>query len=78
MPTGCRFSPRCPFATEKCRKESPSLQSINGRQSACWYTEELIERTDWFNGDEADDITERIVETEPEIERKTLFEIREA
>ncbi|MCZ2260159.1 dipeptide ABC transporter ATP-binding protein [Sporosarcina sp. G11-34] len=77
MPTGCRFSPRCPFATEKCRKESPSLQSINGRQSACWYTEELIERTDWFNGDEADDITERIIEKEPEIERKTLFEVRE-
>ena len=27
-PPGCRFHPRCPFATEKCRKEEPELRKI--------------------------------------------------
>lgn len=74
MPTGCRFSPRCQFATDKCRRESPSLESINGRESACWYIEELIDRPDWFNED--DEIIEQVIKKEPEIDRKTLFEIR--
>lgn len=42
MPSGCRFHPRCPFATEKCRLEMPPLKNINGQQSACWHTSELI------------------------------------
>jgi len=25
VPPGCRFHPRCPYATEKCRKEEPKL-----------------------------------------------------
>ncbi|MCQ6530417.1 ABC transporter ATP-binding protein [Bacillus mycoides] len=36
MPQGCRFSPRCMFATEKCFTEEPLLQSINSRKIACW------------------------------------------
>jgi peptide/nickel transport system ATP-binding protein len=27
-PTGCRFHPRCPYAMEICRQESPSLLNI--------------------------------------------------
>jgi len=26
MPAGCHFHPRCPFATEKCRKEMPEFE----------------------------------------------------
>lgn len=26
MPAGCHFNPRCPFATERCRKEMPELE----------------------------------------------------
>ncbi len=36
-PTGCRFAPRCPYATEKCRTEIPVLESISAEHSfACW------------------------------------------
>ncbi len=28
MPQGCHFNPRCPFATETCRKEMPELKEL--------------------------------------------------
>ena len=35
-PTGCHFHPRCPFATDRCRSEVPTLREIApGRVSAC-------------------------------------------
>lgn len=34
-PTGCRFHPRCPFASEKCVKEEPPIVSLNGRLVYC-------------------------------------------
>ncbi len=34
-PPGCRFHPRCPFATEKCRVEEPVLKSLGDRYVAC-------------------------------------------
>jgi len=37
-PKGCRFHPRCPFATEKCKKEEPPLIEVSkGHFSACHY-----------------------------------------
>nr|WP_144557363.1 ABC transporter ATP-binding protein [Shouchella miscanthi] len=41
MPEGCRFAPRCPFATEIC-KELPELKTEeDGRQVRCWiYTDQ--------------------------------------
>ena len=39
-PAGCRFSPRCPKAMERCRQETPVLKNYNGRQAvACWLYE---------------------------------------
>ncbi|WP_223691535.1 ABC transporter ATP-binding protein [Leifsonia poae] len=35
-PEGCRFSPRCPFATELCRTQPPLLTIAPGREVACW------------------------------------------
>ncbi|MET4783228.1 ABC transporter ATP-binding protein [Glaciihabitans sp. UYNi722] len=36
-PSGCRFHPRCPFATEKCSAEAPPEISVgDGRFAACW------------------------------------------
>ncbi len=36
-PPGCSFHPRCPYATEQCRKETPLLKTIEeGHRSACW------------------------------------------
>ncbi|SFE04760.1 peptide/nickel transport system ATP-binding protein [Paenibacillus catalpae] len=38
-PSGCRFHPRCPFATERCRKEQPELRPLGeDRFAACHYT----------------------------------------
>lgn len=41
MPKGCRFAPRCPFATELCAKELPELRRENdGSEIRCWiYTD---------------------------------------
>ncbi len=35
-PPGCRFAPRCPYATDLCRKDVPSFREIKpGRFAAC-------------------------------------------
>jgi peptide/nickel transport system ATP-binding protein len=44
VPAGCRFSPRCPFATERCHHEEPVLETRGNRQVACWHADELIEK----------------------------------
>ena len=39
-PKGCHFHPRCPFAFERCRSETPMLREIApGRTSACHLNE---------------------------------------
>ncbi|WP_339226416.1 ABC transporter ATP-binding protein [Oceanobacillus sp. FSL K6-2867] len=42
MPKGCRFAPRCPFATELCREKLPDLVTDEeGNQIRCWiYSDE--------------------------------------
>ncbi|TBL80721.1 ABC transporter ATP-binding protein [Paenibacillus thalictri] len=37
-PSGCRFHPRCPYATERCRTEEPQLAELApGHMAACHY-----------------------------------------
>jgi peptide/nickel transport system ATP-binding protein len=37
-PPGCRFHPRCPAATERCRREPPALVEVEtGRQVRCHF-----------------------------------------
>jgi oligopeptide/dipeptide ABC transporter ATP-binding protein len=37
MPKGCRFSPRCDFACERCRAEAPPLYEVEGgHQARCF------------------------------------------
>jgi peptide/nickel transport system ATP-binding protein len=37
-PSGCPFSPRCPYAQEKCHLEKPPLvEAAPGHSYACWY-----------------------------------------
>ncbi len=38
-PKGCNFSPRCPYAQERCREEEPPLQAADeaGHSYACWF-----------------------------------------
>jgi peptide/nickel transport system ATP-binding protein len=35
-PEGCRFSPRCPFATALCGTTPPLFEIAPGRNVACW------------------------------------------
>lgn len=37
-PTGCRFHPRCPFATEICSQEDPEFRDMgSGHFVSCWH-----------------------------------------
>jgi peptide/nickel transport system ATP-binding protein len=41
-PTGCRFHPRCPFATEICVTEEPPLEDkLPGHKAACWHSDRV-------------------------------------
>ena len=43
-PVGCRFHPRCPYATDKCRNEEPVMRELSagsGRSVACHFCEKL-------------------------------------
>jgi peptide/nickel transport system ATP-binding protein len=41
-PGGCRFHPRCPFATEQCSTMEPPMEDIgDGRLVACWNHEKV-------------------------------------
>ena len=44
-PTGCVFSTRCPFVTDRCRTERPQKREIDGRQVACHYAETFLAKT---------------------------------
>ncbi|QEE43493.1 ABC transporter ATP-binding protein (plasmid) [Rhizobium sp. WL3] len=36
-PSGCRFHPRCPLATDRCKQEAPHLtRKAEGHFAACW------------------------------------------
>ncbi|MGH7890362.1 MAG: ABC transporter ATP-binding protein [Thermodesulfobacteriota bacterium] len=41
FPVGCRFQDRCPLAIDKCRISEPTLEGIDGHQSACFRSGEV-------------------------------------
>lgn len=50
IPKGCRFSPRCPFADEKCREFPPVLESINqSRKVRCWHYDTIASQEEKFH-----------------------------
>jgi oligopeptide/dipeptide ABC transporter ATP-binding protein len=41
-PAGCRFHPRCGFATERCRAEQPALApAAAGHEVRCWHADRV-------------------------------------
>jgi len=43
FPSGCKFNPRCRFATDRCKKEEPSLIKIEeGHLVRCWNVERVV------------------------------------
>jgi peptide/nickel transport system ATP-binding protein len=42
LPVGCRFAPRCAFATDTCRAEYPPLEEkARGHLAACWHADQI-------------------------------------
>ena len=41
-PAGCPFSTRCPYVTDRCRLERPTLRELAGRRVACHYAERFL------------------------------------
>ena len=38
LPKGCKFAPRCKYATDKCREEEPTLEQVTDTQQVrCFY-----------------------------------------
>lgn len=51
IPQGCRFAPRCEFATNLCRDKMPQLESYeNDRKVRCWHFKEIQEKGGVMNG----------------------------
>jgi len=47
LPEGCKFAPRCKYATDKCREFAPKLEEVEkGHQVRCFYPEKGVR----FNG----------------------------
>ena len=43
LPKGCKFAPRCKYATDKCRAEEPKLTAVNDvQQVRCFYPQKGV------------------------------------
>ena len=43
LPKGCKFAPRCKYATEKCLEQEPALVDVgNGQMIRCFYPEKEV------------------------------------
>lgn len=50
MPEGCKFHPRCPLATTRCRQEDPPTEELEpGHRVACWNWRQAREGITWQN-----------------------------
>lgn len=47
LPVGCKFAPRCPFATDKCRANNPELIEVDENHSIrCFYPVKGVRSSD--------------------------------
>ena len=47
-PAGCKFHPRCPYATERCREEEPHLEPVPGHDGhyvACFHADQVLRQS---------------------------------
>ncbi|WP_323174495.1 ABC transporter ATP-binding protein [Natrialba sp. PRR66] len=70
VPSGCRFEPRCPLATEECRTTDPPLAAVDrdrtSHRSACHHPATAREEIQ-LNFDEANDELESASPVEPSV-----------
>ncbi len=44
LPVGCKFAPRCKYATDKCKNEEPTLHEVSpGHNIRCFYPNRKVE-----------------------------------
>ena len=62
-PSGCSFSPRCPYVQQKCREEKPPLIPVNtgSHLSACWYPVGTEENQEAFRKNVASGLPQTLV-----------------
>jgi oligopeptide/dipeptide ABC transporter ATP-binding protein len=47
LPSGCAFHPRCTFAIDRCKRDTPALNRVGDTQlAACWVTQAGTELRD--------------------------------
>ena len=47
LPKGCKFAPRCKYATQKCLDEEPTLEEVvPGQKIRCFYPEKEVRRSE--------------------------------
>jgi len=47
LPVGCKFAPRCKYATDKCHREEPKLEEIEkGHEIRCFYPKKGVRSND--------------------------------
>ena len=66
-PSGCSFSPRCPYVQQKCREEEPPLIPVNNGShfSACWFPVGTEENQEAFRKNVAAGLPQTLVIEEP-------------
>jgi len=62
-PTGCNFSPRCPYAQPKCQEEEPPLIAAEspGHEFACWFPVGTPENREAFERNVAAQLPQTLV-----------------
>ena len=62
-PSGCSFSPRCPYVQQKCREEEPPLIPVNNGShfSACWFPVGTEENQEAFRKNVAEGLPQTLV-----------------
>ncbi len=47
LPKGCKFAPRCKYATQKCLEKEPELlENVPGQKIRCFYPEKEVRRSE--------------------------------
>ena len=47
LPKGCKFAPRCKYATQKCLEQEPELlENVPGQKIRCFYPEKEVRRSE--------------------------------
>ncbi len=50
LPVGCRFAPRCKYATERCQKEEPEYIEVEpGHKIRCFYPDNEMRKSGKYN-----------------------------